>query len=75
MLNDFKDHADATHDYNDDDDFDTKRIEYSSLIFQSAELSGYLLRKIDMQHQSSYALAFWKSNTNELPHLLTLATL
>ncbi len=50
MLNDFKDHADATHDYNDDDDFDTKRIEYSSLIFQSAELSGYLLRKIDMQH-------------------------
>ncbi|CAF4930377.1 unnamed protein product, partial [Rotaria sp. Silwood2] len=65
---DFKDDAN-TYDDECDDDYDTRSVEYSLLMSQSDELSRYLSMKIDMKHYRSDVLTFWKSNTDELPHL------
>ncbi|CAF3038879.1 unnamed protein product [Rotaria sp. Silwood2] len=40
---------------------------------QSDELSRYLSMKIDMKNYRSDVLTFWKSNTDELPHLSQVA--
>ncbi|CAF2911354.1 unnamed protein product [Rotaria sp. Silwood2] len=72
ILDDFKDDAN-TYDDECDDDYDTRSVEYSLLMSQSDELSRYLSMKIDMKHYRSDVLTFWKSNTDELPHLSQVA--
>jgi hypothetical protein len=74
ILDDFKDDAN-TYDDECDDDYDSRSVEYSLSLpmTQSDDLSRYLSMKIDMKHYDFDVLKFWKSNTDELPHLSHVA--
>ncbi|CAF3420265.1 unnamed protein product, partial [Rotaria socialis] len=75
ILDEFKDNPDVldADEVEDDDNFDTRSIEYSSPVIQPDELMRYLSMKIDMKDYSNNILTFWKLNVNEIPSLARIA--
>ncbi|CAF3384045.1 unnamed protein product [Rotaria sp. Silwood2] len=75
ILDEFKDNPNVldVDEAEDDDNFDTRSIEYSSPAIQPDELMRYLSMKIDMKDYSNNILTFWKLNVNEIPSLARIA--